>query len=545
MARLMRALRTRDTERQTDGQLLARFLGQRDEAAFAALVERHGSMVLAVCRRVLGNVADAEDAFQATFLVLVRKAGSLSARSVLGDWLHGVARRTALKAKAAAGRRSTKEQATARRETQVADVRDDRLAILDDAISNLPEKYRLAVVLCDLEGWTRQEAASRLGWPEGTVAGRLARARTLLARRLTRRGVVGSAGALSGELAPSSASASVPAALVAGTVRAAYAVAAGQAAAGVLSSKVALLTGEVMQSMSLSKVKIAAAVLILCVGTGFGLVAYRSFAVEPGRAGDRAQNAAQAVGKAANGTETDDKEPAKEPEREKSESKAPVDDPITEDRIKVTSRELIAHLQEVIDSKDFQNPMTLKEALGLIYEKMATRGKELPILIDVNAFNEENPKGNDVYDTQVLFPPFPKTLTVATMLKTCIARITSAKAELVLRATHIEITTEKQAALPNLLQTKVLARFENRPVAAVVNDLAASAGISVALDPRVEEKAKTAVTVTFRNDVTVGGALRIVADMAGLKIVDMKSGLYLTSPANAKELEKELGASRK
>src|SRR5437667_9318157 len=114
IAQFVRALRTQGCPDQTDGQLLSQFLSLRDEAAFVALVRRHGPMVLGVCRRVLGNAADAEDAFQATFLVLVRKASSLTGRAVLGDWLHGVARRVALNARRAAARRRAKEQATAR-----------------------------------------------------------------------------------------------------------------------------------------------------------------------------------------------------------------------------------------------------------------------------------------------------------------------------------------------------------------------------------------------------------------------------------------------
>jgi DNA-directed RNA polymerase specialized sigma24 family protein len=135
---LLQAMSVHDTQGKTDGQLLAQFLARRDEAAFAALVRRHGSMVLGVCHRVLGNATDAEDAFQATFLTLVRKARSLTAHPVLGGWLHGVARRTAQKAKVAAARRRAMEQALPRPEAQTEGRRNDWLPLLDEELSRLP-----------------------------------------------------------------------------------------------------------------------------------------------------------------------------------------------------------------------------------------------------------------------------------------------------------------------------------------------------------------------------------------------------------------------
>jgi RNA polymerase sigma factor (sigma-70 family) len=164
----------------TDGQLLGRFIEQWDENAVAALVRRHAPMVWGVCRRVLGNPHDAEDAFQATFLVLVRKAASVRQREQVGNWLYGVANQTALKARALRAKRRTRER-------QVADMPDieaphqdesrDLQTFLDQELSRLPDKYRVAIVLCDLEGKTRKETARQLGLPEGTLAGRLTRGR--------------------------------------------------------------------------------------------------------------------------------------------------------------------------------------------------------------------------------------------------------------------------------------------------------------------------------------------------------------------------------
>ena len=199
----LRRVLLRDGAGLTDGQLLEDYISRRDEAAFAALVRRHGPMVWGVCRRVLRNHHDAEDAFQATFLVLVRKAASIASRELLANWLYGVAHQTALKARATAAKRKGRErQVTEMPEPAVTeqDLWRDLQPLLDEELSRLPDKYRVVIVLCDLEGKTRKEAARQLGCPEGTVAGRLARARTMLAKRLARRGLALSGGALAAVL---------------------------------------------------------------------------------------------------------------------------------------------------------------------------------------------------------------------------------------------------------------------------------------------------------------------------------------------------------
>ncbi|HZY83812.1 MAG TPA: sigma-70 family RNA polymerase sigma factor, partial [Gemmataceae bacterium] len=270
MAHLLRAVGGRGAEGRTDGQLLAQFLARRDEAAFAALVRRHGPMVLGVCRRALGNAADAEDAFQATFLVLVRRAASLRSRAVLGDWLHGVARRTALSARGAAARRRAKEQAAARPEARDGEVRDDWLPLLDEELTRLPEKYRLPIVLCDLEGGARREVARRLGWPEGTVAGRLARGRALLAGRLARRGLALSAAPAAAVLSQNA----VSAAMAKSTALAARSLQGkAGAATGVVSANVAGLTEGVVRAMFLTKLKAVTCALGLAVLVTAGGVA--------------------------------------------------------------------------------------------------------------------------------------------------------------------------------------------------------------------------------------------------------------------------------
>jgi RNA polymerase sigma factor (sigma-70 family) len=276
----------RDGAGMTDGQLLEDYISRHDEAALAALVHRHGPMVWGVCRRVLRNHHDAEDAFQATFLVLVRKAASIASRELLANWLYGVAHQTAMKARATAARRRARErQVTEMPEPEVVqqDLWHDLQPLLDQELSRLPDKYRVPIVLCDLEGKTRKEAARQLGVPEGTVAGRLARARTMLAKRLARHGLVVSGGALGAMLSQSAASACVPTSVVSSTIKAATLFAAGQAAAtGVISVKVASLTEGVLKTMLLTKLKLATALvlMVMVIGVG-GLLSYHALATEP------------------------------------------------------------------------------------------------------------------------------------------------------------------------------------------------------------------------------------------------------------------------
>jgi RNA polymerase sigma factor (sigma-70 family) len=272
---LRRTVLLRDGAGLTDGQLLEDYISRRDEAALAALVRRHGPMVWHVCRRVLSNYHDAEDAFQATFLVLVRKAESIASRELVANWLYGVAYQTALKARTTAARRRTRERQVMEMpepEGVPQDSRHGLQPLLDQELSRLPDKYRIPIVLCDLEGKTRKEAARQLGCPEGTVAGRLARARGMLAKRLARHGLAVSGGVLAAVLSQSSASASVPPSLVSSTIAAVTRFAAGQTTAGGISVKVIALMEGVLKAMFLNKLKgvLLALALVLAVLAGGG-----------------------------------------------------------------------------------------------------------------------------------------------------------------------------------------------------------------------------------------------------------------------------------
>jgi RNA polymerase sigma factor (sigma-70 family) len=261
---LEKAVPLPDRTGSTDGELLRSFTAQGDPEAFAELVRRHGPLVWGVCRRLLQHHHDAEDAFQATFLLLAKKADSIASRERLAGWLHGVASNTALKARAMAIRRR-------RRERQAVDLPEpeatnpvgdnDLRRLIDQELGRLPDKYRLVVLLCDLEGKTRQEAARQLGVPEGTVASRLARARALLARRLAGHGLAVSGGlsaALVGEALPPSA--------LAATVESARQIAAGEVVAGLVSPGVTTLMEGVLRAMVLTRLKRTLAVLLVSVG---------------------------------------------------------------------------------------------------------------------------------------------------------------------------------------------------------------------------------------------------------------------------------------
>jgi RNA polymerase sigma factor (sigma-70 family) len=273
----------------SDGQLLEEFVVRRDEAAFAVLVRRHGPLVLGVCTRVIGNTHDAEDAFQATFLVLARKAATVLPRAAVGNWLHGVAYRTARRAKAVVARRRAREKQVNHMPEPIVepDPLQELEPVLDGELNRLPEKYRIPLVLCDLEGSSPKQIARRLGLPEGTVSSRLTRARKMLAQRLRQRGLAFSGAALATMVGGKSALANVPLPLVSSTIKAGAMVAAGCAARSAVSAEVAVLTEGVLKAMLLTKLKIAMGVLLAAglLAYGAATVALPSFATAQAAAG--------------------------------------------------------------------------------------------------------------------------------------------------------------------------------------------------------------------------------------------------------------------
>lgn len=239
--------------RLPDGELLERFIQRQDEDAFAALMRSHGPMVLGVCRRILRNEAEVEDAFQATFLVLIKKAAAVQPRHRVGNWLYGVACTTALKARAMSMKRKTKEQQAVQSHKSASEDNEEMLDQLDQELRQLPDIYRTVIVLCELEGRTIKQVAEELGCPAGTISARLARGRRLLAERLTRSGRAITATTVGALLSQAAVQANMPAHLL---------------KALVVSPQVQALAQGVMRTMLLTKLQAMSVALLLVILLG-------------------------------------------------------------------------------------------------------------------------------------------------------------------------------------------------------------------------------------------------------------------------------------
>jgi RNA polymerase sigma factor (sigma-70 family) len=273
----------------SDRELLERFIRRGDQQAFALVVRRHGPMVLGVCQRVLNHSQDAEDAFQATFLVLVRKAGSLARPELLANWLYGVAYRIARKARASALRRRNFDLEVAcmtpvepRDEAAWSELR----GLLDEELHRLPDKYRAPVVLCDLEGKTHLKAAEILGWPSGSISSRLARGREMLRQRLVKRNCALPVGLFAILLARNAVAVTVSEQLLGTTVRAALALArGGRLAGGSFSSRAQKLAEGASRAMSQARFfhVLGVSLLVLGLSLGAGVLTYAALPSGPAR----------------------------------------------------------------------------------------------------------------------------------------------------------------------------------------------------------------------------------------------------------------------
>ncbi len=519
-----------------DMQLLGRFLTSRDESAFTTLVQRYGAMVWGLCVRLLGQSPEAEDAFQATFLVLVRKAASLHGPESLGPWLYGVAYRTALKLRGQRAQRAAREAPLTEHivEERPELIWSDLRLILDEEINRLPTKYRLPVLLCYLQGLSSEEAAQRLGCAKGTVFSRLSRARDLLRRRLVRRGVEVSAGALAVVLSENAALQSAPSlALREVTIRASLLLAAGTAGK-TLSAPLAVLVEGVVRSMFLSKVRFVGIIVLAIgiVGAGTGFLGYRSDAQTP------PSKPSPPVANQDHG-----RVEAQAPALAKAEAPAqPNVNPPAQDNVASRLRQQLS--QEI----DYGG---LEDARATLSDALDQLSKRYNLNFDINekAFELDPPKDKEhVARTKIADPtPIPPMrTTLSTVLHKILRRVqVDSGATYLIRRDHIEITTEAavraELGIPANRPLLPLASdtLQGVSIAEALRQLADKTGYNIALDPRVAEKHRASTGIVELNNVPVDTAVRLLANMAGLNVVQLDNVLYVTTAENAKNLREE------
>jgi RNA polymerase sigma factor (sigma-70 family) len=523
---------------ESDAALLARFVASRDEAAFEALVQRHGPMVHAVCRRRLGPTADADDAFQAAFLVFARDAAKIANPAAVPGWLYRVAYLVALKA---GGRLARAAASLPPEDVPMTDPPDapaidkEHRAVVDAELANLPEKYRTVIVLCLVEGKTNAEAAAALGVPVGTVDSRLSTARKRLAAKLVRRGVTLAGVAALDRLfdLPLAASPAVQS-LIAATVRGVLSTLSDSTAAALSPAVTSLAHG--VSIMSLTKFKLLAAVglcLGLLGGTGAG-VFYATAQEKP---------AAKAAA-----------DPAKPPAEPRQTSEGGKVTSVGAGRTAKTTMEL----DKVADLGNAEIAgLTLRDLLMMLSEKTGTT-----IRVDVAFFKQFGVE--NVYEKKIDIPVV-KNLTVRDILEEALAQVAPAPdqqgAKTGLRVKggqiilgrgsvplHTPGRTSVTADAPQVVDEKTLAEVlhgpvvgvaaDNLPLADLVSQLREQTGANIVVDARVKEKMAQPVTLTV-NDTRLMTVLKIAGDMCELAPAVVDNVYYLTTPENAAGLLQE------
>ena len=505
--------------------MLHQFVANRDEAAFAALVSRHGPMVWALCRRLLHRLPDAEDAFQATFLVLVRKANAIRQPDLLGPWLHGVAYRVAVRLRMAIARERIHQHSDldlpAPEVTPEAEQKELRL-LLDREVSRLPEHYRVPFVLCHLEGLTNEEAARRLRCPKGTILSRLSRARERLRLRLTRRGVGLSAAAVAAAMIEPADAGPVPATLSATTARLASGVVSGAVSAASGGTAVALMEG-VVTSMYLAKLKVAAAILLTLglVGAGGTMLAKSGDA--PLRNSITRVQADVRDGLIA----------------AKAEAKAREDEPAPAIAGRRSDVEIRDKLAKVVKFEGLEDPKTtLAWALDLLSAKHG-----VSFHVNERAFAEEN---IDNVQEREIVPSRPMPLSIAplaTVLNRILDRIPAKSgAVFLIRKGYVEITTGQAArgeinlGLYEPFLPLVYEHFEETPLLDALKALGDHADVNVVVEPSaVATIQNMKISAPFHN-VPAETAVRVLAQMGGLDMIRLGNVLYVLPKAEAEKL---------
>lgn len=537
----MHYLRTRPPA-CSDHDLLKAFIGERSQSAFAALVDRHGGLVMGVCRRILNHSQDAEDAFQATFLVLAQRARTLTGPRPLGPWLYEVARRVALKA-----RKRRKPQAALNLDAEFSgtamqsiSVAQDEIGsmdcaeiqpIIDEEIEHLPRVYREALILCQLEGHTKAEAARLLGCPEGTVSSRLMRAKETLRARLLKRGItLSSFFALETLLAP----APVSAQLVQQTIQAALGLTAGATiAAGVISPSVFSLMQGASHAMVLTKLKLAVVGLVLAGGMSVG-AGYVLGGWGPEQAPGKNPGPAAAVTSAS--TQITPANPSQE--KPKFDSDSTIGRKITNsDEL----RQLLVAPTYDFD-KRFGEATPLRENVDFIQKRFG-----FTCVIDMEAFKRASPdiKLEDLLNSPINLPRMPG-CNLDTILHTMLEQIAPRGGEFLqstfmVRNGHLFIVPKDFIVqAPDAMTVAVDGKLQRLTLAQALDKLSEETGVSIVLDPRVDEMAKsTEVRCSIRN-LKLLSAVRLLANMADLSVLDVDGALYVSTEENIAKYQRDV-----
>jgi RNA polymerase sigma factor (sigma-70 family) len=545
-----------DAPEVRDAELLGRFVQARDEAAFEAIVRRHGPMVLAVCRRRLGNYADAEDAFQAVFLVLARDAPRIGNRESLPGWLFRVAYLVALRMMGKNARRRSMPLPELVGGGDHADalVREEMRSILEEEVNALTDRFRSPVVLCYLEGRSNSEAAALLGCPKGTIDSRLATARKRLLGRLLRRGVAFPAAfGVGGLLLCEEFAGAAFNELVSKTVPAAVQLAMAGSAVGMVPNHISTLVNGVTSTMSLSKQHMAAVltVALTMLGGGVGLYYATAGGKDPQAEHVKERPAAP-------------KAKEKEPVRVEAEAKL-------ETVRSKTAKEVQALLQKPSHLDQPVNNVPLKDLLESLSDRF-----EVPIRIDSTAFARMKVPGAMAMYDQPVSLPIVRGMSLGDALHEALAQVSPAGPEAAgsgrvvtyrVRDGQILIVPAYIPPYPlastggvgggdpgmSVLPTDeigaqiegepVSVSVEEKPFSEVLQELHRVTGANIVLDNRQKEKAREVVTATL-NDVRLLTALRILGDMCDLKPVELNGVYYVTSRQNAERLQKEINRER-
>jgi RNA polymerase sigma factor (sigma-70 family) len=530
----------------SDADLLGRFVRTADEAAFAGLVRRHGPMVMAVCRRRLGREDDAEDAFQAVFLALATSAASIARPDALPGWLYRVAYQIALKA---AGRRARLPATGPTTEVPMPDPlppaweSDELKAVIDAEVAGLPDKFRAVVVLCLIEGRTSAEAAAVLGVPVGTVDSRLNTARKTLRDRLTRRGVAVGAGVALEPLLGGPVGAAGPklVELIRNTVPAVLAEAAGPGTGAVSPAVIELARGVSAMTTNLRLLVVLTVALGLMGGAGAGL--YLATAAEPVKGA------------------------AKAPEPKPAPPAPPADKPVGAEE-KANAAAPTALLLKPIGKGLDPGGAPLEEIFARIEEQT-----ELIVRVDVAAFRRvgalgEGPDGEaapdqllrTIYETKAVFPRQVEKLPMRDVLTDGLAQIRAPlQCTYQIRGSQLVIVPaytppfrpgvdplspgeETGLFTIRMIQEQIYGGVvsvaaDKKPLADILADLRKQTGANIVLDPRCEAQEKKAALSVNLSDVRLYDALRVLTDMAELKLVYTGNIYYVTTVANAKTFQ--------